>query len=76
MFNPCNSVQWKSRLEALKELWPATASKVILIIRNVKHQKLLTAVKRYYHMTTYLKGNASNTRVKRQLNIRWDYDVI
>jgi len=40
VFNPCNAVQGKSRLEALKELRPATASTVILIIRNIKHQNL------------------------------------
>jgi hypothetical protein len=44
-----------SRLEALKELWPATASTVILIIRNFKQQNLRSILKRYFHMTTYLQ---------------------
>jgi hypothetical protein len=42
VFNPCNTVERKFRLEALEELWPATASAVILIIINVMQQYLHT----------------------------------
>jgi glucuronate isomerase len=64
-----------SHLEALKELWRAIASAVILIIRNFKQHNLHTTLKRYFHMKTYLK-NTRNTGVKRELTIRWDYGVI